>query len=329
MVDHSPTAPQARPGRRTLLCVLDWGLGHASRSLALLHRLEAGGETVVLASSGPARAFLVRECPGRTIHTLPPYRVTYPTRLMEWNVAVQLPRWLTTIWRERRCTAKLVKATGVDRVVSDNRFGCYAPGTPSVFLTHQLHPITGNRLVSALYRRYLQRFDAFWVPDYPAPDRRLSGELSDGRGYRGVHYLGPLSRLTPPARPATPFGTLALLSGPEPMRSRLEQAVLARLAHAAGRHVLVRGLPHGAPPLVGVPANVVVHAFADAALLPDLLAGADRIVCRSGYSTLMDVAAVTDLAKLTLAPTPGQTEQVYLAHRLVERVGCRYWGVDG
>ena len=348
-----------RPGQRTLLCILDWGLGHASRSLALADRLEERGEQTFFASCGRAKKFIETERPGVVVHELPAYAVTYPTRSMPLNVALQLPRWLRTIWRERRCCARLVEELRIDRIVSDNRFGCYVPGTPSVFLTHQLHPITHNAPVSWMYRKYLQRFDGFWVPDHPAPEDRISGKLSVADGYGGVVYIGPLSRLRrePPATDndrkqgigptnqrkrgvtADPsdqppplatlddppgLGAVALLSGPEPMRTQLENIVMEQLRHLPGRHVLVRGLPGNANPLHDPPPNLTVYDFADAGLLSRLLPVAEHIVCRSGYSTLMDVYAVTEGDKLILVPTPGQTEQIYLAEREAARIGCRF-----
>lgn len=325
-----PAPGNTRPGRRNLLCILDWGLGHASRSLALADALEAAGETTFFASCGRAKKFLEAERPGLQVHELPAYNVTYPTRFMPLNVALQFPRWVRTIWRERRCMDVLVEELTIDRIISDNRFGCYLPGVPSIFLTHQLHPITHNRLVSWLYRRYLQRFDAFWVPDYAESGQRLSGKLSDSAGYHNVVFIGPLSRLTGfsdqihPDAAVAEFSILAILSGPEPMRTQLENIMLAQLLTIPGQHVLVRGLPGDAPPLPS-PAlqNVTVYNFADTALLAQLLPAARHIVCRSGYSTLMDVYAVAEGKKLILLPTPGQTEQIYLARREALKHGSR------
>lgn len=298
--------------------------------------LEEAGEAVFFASCGRAKKFIEQERPGTIVHELPAYAVTYPTRSMPLNVAMQLPRWLRTIWRERRCCAKLVEELRIDRIVSDNRFGCYVPGTPSIFLTHQLHPITHSLPVSWLYRKYLQRFDGFWIPDYPGVEDRISGKLSLAEGYSGVEYIGPLSRLRgvpvdpsdlppPLAMKDSPPGlhVLALLSGPEPMRSQLENIVVEQLRTIPGDHVLVRGLPGSATPLPDLPDNITVHDFANAELLTRLLPTAKHIVCRSGYSTLMDVYAVTEGSKLILVPTPGQTEQIYLAKREANRVGCQ------
>ncbi|TXF88321.1 hypothetical protein FUA23_15180 [Neolewinella aurantiaca] len=317
----------SRPGQRTLLCILDWGLGHASRSLALANALEEAGEAVFFASCGRAKKFIESERPGTKVYELPGYNVTYPTRSMPLNVALQFPRWMVTIWRERRCCATLVQELRIDRIVSDNRFGCYVPRTRSVFLTHQLHPITNSRLVSRIYRAYLQRFDEFWVPDFAEAKHRVSGQLSGRRNYGHVQYIGPLSRLSAgmaeqQERGVSVLTVMALLSGPEPMRTQLEAIVVAQLSTVPGNHVLVRGLPGSANHLPDLPNNITVYDFADAALLSRLLPAAEHIICRSGYSTLMDVYAVTTGKKLILVPTPGQTEQVYLAKREARRIGC-------
>ena len=55
--------------------------------------------------------------------------------------------------------------------------------------------------------------------------------------------------------------------------------------------------------------------------LPDqrlaaVLQGCRTIICRSGYSTIMDLAALGVLDKARFCPTPGQSEQEYLAHWL-------------
>ena len=296
-----------------LLCVLDWGLGHATRSLALAERLRAEGEIIHWASSGRARQVLVDALPaGTLVHQLPAYNVRYPTGNMPINVALQLPRWLATIGREHRRTKALVKKLGVERIISDSRFGCYYPEIPAVFLTHQLHPITHSRPVSWLYRKWLRRcFTEFWVPDFP--DQRLSGRLSDQRGYPDVKYIGPLSRLRPVTAEAETFDTIALLSGPEPMRGRLEARLTERLRATPGRHLLVRGVPSARPPAtMGV---LTVRDYADGDFLSAHLPSAQRIICRPGYSTLMDLASLGISAELELIPTPGQTEQVYLANR--------------
>lgn len=298
----------------TLLCVLDWGLGHAARSLALADRLLQEGETTIFASSGRALAFLRQERPGANVYELPAYNVRYPTANMPFNVAIQLPRWWRTIQREQKATQKLVHAHSVDRIISDSRFGCYLPGVKSILLTHQLQPIFGFQPMSWAYTKYLQRFDEFWVPD--SATRKLSGTLSRAEGYENVRYIGPLSRLSfPSISPVKRWKSFSLLSGPEPMRSHLETKLLQQLEGLEGEHLLIRGLPsERSPERRG---NLEIKDFANAEFLAQNLPAAEYIICRSGYSTLMDLAPMPD-KKLLLIPTPGQTEQEYLARTQVQ-----------
>jgi hypothetical protein len=253
---------------------------------------------------------LRRELAEETVYDLPAYRVSYPSRRMSWNVARQAVRWQRTIWGEHRRCRQLVEELSIDRIVSDSRFGCYVRGTPSIFLTHQLHPITHFAPASAIYRWQLNHFSEFWVPDYGSPDR-LSGKLSGRQGYRNVTYIGPLSRLHPRPAAREPFEMLILLSGPEPMRTRLEDHLLDQLPAGAEGVKIVRGLPKDAPPLNWTGGEV--FNYADTPTLSALITAARYVVARSGYSTLMDLRALATPA--ILIPTPGQTEQQYLAQR--------------
>lgn len=289
----------------TLITPLDWGLGHASRSLALAKKLEAGGDRVSWASSGPAAAMLRREMPGVAVHELPAYEVTYRSRSMVWNVARQGLHWARTIRAEKKETAELVDKLGVERIVSDSRFGCYNADVASILLTHQLHPITFFAPASAAYEWQLRHFDEYWVPD-EGGHGRLSGKLSSGSGYEKVSYLGQLSRLAPVATSEN-FEMLVLLSGPEPMRTRLEEIIMAQLQGLACDYRVVRGLPQGGM------TDGVTYDYADTPTLSRLLSGCKYVVARSGYSTLMDLRAFDRRA--ILIPTPGQTEQSYLAQR--------------
>ena len=53
-----------------------------------------------------------------------------------------------------------------------------------------------------------------------------------------------------------------------------------------------------------------------------VILSAKYIICRSGYSTLMDLMALG--RKALLVPTPGQTEQEYLANYLGQQKIFQY-----
>ncbi|WP_116107058.1 glycosyltransferase [Lewinella sp. IMCC34191] len=292
----------------TLICCLDWGLGHAARSLALARQLQQEGLRISWASSGPAAEMLRHELPGTDIHELPPYRVRYDTKSMVFNVAKQAYYWRKTIRAENKATAKLVADLGIDRIISDSRFGCYHPGVHSVFLSHQLHPITHFAPATRVYRWQLAKFDEFWVPDDPGHNR-LSGKLSDPAGYENVLFIGSLPHIMP-REGVDDYDLLALLSGPEPMRTRLEEILLPQLEQLPHASRIVRGLPATAKPL---DTSLESINFTDTDTLSPLLTAARYVIARPGYSTLMDLRALNK--KAILIPTPGQTEQMYLAQR--------------
>jgi UDP-N-acetylglucosamine:LPS N-acetylglucosamine transferase len=80
--------------------------------------------------------------------------------------------------------------------------------------------------------------------------------------------------------------------------------------------VLVRGLPAEAEqPRAGE--NVTVYNHLPAAELEQQIQGASMVIARCGYSTVMDLAALQK--KSILIPTPGQTEQEYLARFLQQK----------
>jgi len=56
--------------------------------------------------------------------------------------------------------------------------------------------------------------------------------------------------------------------------------------------------------------------LADSKLLNDLINKSEILIMRSGYSSIMDLNKLERNA--VLVPTPGQTEQIYLAERLMK-----------
>ncbi len=61
-------------------------------------------------------------------------------------------------------------------------------------------------------------------------------------------------------------------------------------------------------------ANIDLISHINTQELQQLIVNAPTVICRSGYSTLMDLMTLGK--KAVLIPTPGQTEQEYLAKHL-------------
>lgn len=297
------------------MAVLDWGLGHAARSIALIRELQRQGARLIIAGSGAAGLLLRRECPDIPYLECPAYAVHYRGRNMYLSMFRQLPKIFTAILREHLWLRQLVRTKAIDLIISDSRFGCFHPAVPSLILSHQLQlplsPPWLSRLVNWLYHRILARFQAVWVPDQA---NGLSGSLSFPSPLARTRYIGCLSRLQPGGQVNDRYALLVLLSGPEPQRSFLETIILEQLRdQLPGPVLLVRGRPDlPDDKSLQLPGVEVVNVLAGTAL-QEALQSTEVVLCRSGYSSLMDLARLGK--KAILVPTPGQPEQEYLAQR--------------
>ena len=105
---------------------------------------------------------------------------------------------------------------------------------------------------------------------------------------------------------------VAILSGLEPQRSIFEQAILERYTNTSDKVLLVRGKVAEAQTKISRNNITMVASLSDQALL-EVMEQVTTIIARSGYSTIMDLAVLGLLHKAELHPTPGQSEQEYLA----------------
>lgn len=304
---------------KVLLAALNWGLGHATRCIPLIRTLEERGIEVVLASDGVAKYLWQAEFPHLTVAKLPSYRIQYDSPNMVWNIARQLPRIGYAIQAERRVLEALVEEHGITHVISDNRYGCFSKKTKNIFITHQLHlkiPVPGlDWLVNQVLRRSLSRFDEVWIPDQ-ASFPHLAGSLSHPALVQPPsRYIGILSRMQAgPER--SDYDVAIVLSGPEPQRSLLERRLIEQAIALPYKFIVVQGRPKQSHHHYEAD-NVEVVSYLTSEALNQVLLGSSVVVCRSGYSSLMDLVVLGK--KAILIPTPGQTEQEYLAHYLAQQ----------
>ena len=307
-----------------LVAPLDWGLGHATRCIPLIHQFLNADCEVIIAAEGQQRQLLAQEFPKLVFVDLPGYRLKYGKN--RWHtltkIILQTPKILITINHEKKWLKKIFNNKHLDIVVADNRYGLHHPSVVSVFITHQLHikSSLGNWIDDLLQKinyGFISRFNYCWVPDAADSDN-LAGELSHPSALPHVttSYMGVLSRIK--KNNSTPSGKLlVLLSGPEPQRTIFEQKILQQLNQMQCPATLVRGLA-GAD----IPGSALlnIHQHLPAAALQQAINEAGIIISRSGYSTIMDVLPLGK--KCIFIPTPGQPEQEYLAGYLAEKGWC-------
>lgn len=311
---------------RILIAPLDWGLGHATRNIPLIMSLLDKGCTVIIAADGAIKALLQHEFPNVTFLALRGYKIKYSKR-KSWfllKIAFQVPGILLSIYREHQWLKKTVKNYSINAVISDNRFGMYYSGIPSVYITHQLLIKTGNnfseKLASKFHVWVIKKYTYCWVPDFEGT-QNIAGQLSHPSNIpANVKYIGCLSRFERHKRVSLKYDLLILLSGPEPQRSIFEKLLLFQLQQFDGDVLLVRGQPGIDVALfhpTGISDNIQIKNHLTLKELNLAIEQAKIVICRSGYTTVMDLIKLQK--KAILVPTPGQTEQEYLGMYLMHQ----------
>ncbi len=310
---------------KVLVAPLDWGLGHATRCIPIIRALLKKGCRVWLAAEGSQALLLQTEFPGLEILPLEGYRVRYGQS--RWTLPIvlvqQLPRILGIIKREQAWLERQLEQHHFDLVISDNRYGLSSPNTRCIFITHQLQIKAPFGWLEYLLQKinygYIRNFSACWVPDV-ASEPNLAGILSHPpkKPSIPVAYLGLLSRFHPKTLPQK-YDYCILVSGPEPQRSFLETALIKAFAAVEGSCLLIRGKP-GNTEKIPVPGNIRVVSHLPGDELAIVLQESAFIICRSGYTSVMEILALR--RKAILIPTPGQTEQEYLGGLLMRHRYC-------
>lgn len=299
-----------------LVAPLNWGLGHVARCIPIIKELKARGFNPILASDGAALELLRKEFPEEKTLELPSYHIEYPGdgRNFKWKMLKNSPKIIQAILGEHRVVNGWVKEYALSGILSDNRPGVFSRKIPSVFMTHQLNVLSGSTswLTTQLQRFIIKKFDECWVPDFEGTPN-LSGKLGHLKKSRpNLKYIGPLSRLE--KRPASEkYALMVLLSGPEPQRGMLEEILRLELAGYPENVLFIRGIMQPEQ-TIEHEGNITCYNFMRAGELQQALNETRVVLCRSGYTSLMDLAKLGK--KAFLIPTPGQPEQEYLAKRL-------------
>lgn len=304
--------------KRILICPLDWGLGHATRCFPLIRELlRQDAEVIIAADKGPL-SLLRGEFPELESIVFPGYDIRYPSGgNMLLNMALQAPGILGKIRAEHLMLQDMIGKRKIDAVISDNRYGLWTNKVPCVFMTHQvrikcpawlrlLEPLTVRAT-----RLFMEKYTLCWIPDNEeAPG--LSGDLSHNIALpSNTSFVGPLSRFAGMSTAGSPdkYNILTILSGPEPQRSILENILLEQLSGTTFKTLLLKGTPGESN--IRSEGNVTILPHLDSSSMMAAMLQSDLIICRPGYSTIMDLAVLGK--KAVFIPTPGQTEQEYLA----------------
>jgi len=299
-----------------LVAPLHWGLGHATRCIPIINSLLDHGFNVIIASDGSALLLLQKEFSKLNTIELPSYNISYPKKgaHFKWKIFLKLPRILKVISSEKKIVQELVSEARIDGIISDNRFGIRSDKVPSVYLSHQLNVLSGStsNFSSKRHQNIIKKFTECWVPDFEGSEN-LSGKLGHlDKDSIKPKYIGILSRMKKKDLEKK-YDVLVLLSGPEPQRSFLEKKMILVFRWQKKSVLLIQGCVGSQQEVVRL-GNLTICNYMNSKELEDAINESEVIVSRSGYTSIMDLAAIGK--KAFFIPTPGQFEQEYLAKRM-------------
>ena len=316
--------------RKTILfCPLDWGLGHASRDIFIIHKLlDSEKYKIIIGADNAPYHLLKSEFPDLQFLRFPSFSIRYSGRFfLSTKVILQVPKILHWIHKEHRMLKSIISQQEVDIVISDNRYGLWNKNIHSVIISHQIKIFLPARmkwfepLLNLKIKKWLKKFDQCWVPDMEG-ENNLAGKLSHPeKPPLNLRYIGLLSRFQltrnqKNSKPTKKNEVLVILSGPEPQRSILEKKLIRHFRKKETSVLIVRGIPWQKKGQT-IYGNISLVSHLPSDLLYSYISMAKYVICRAGYSSIMDLTILNKPA--ILIPTPGQTEQEYLAQSLHSR----------
>ncbi len=314
--------------KNILVCPLDWGLGHASRMIPLVDALDERGYNVIIVADNLPLILLRQRFPHLSYMRFPSFGIRYSrTNSQFFRTLISIPKIVFHIVAEHQKLKSIVIERKIDLVISDNRYGLWHKRIPSVFITHQLHVKAPaffrftEPILNKLTLFFIKKYTLCLIPD-STEKRSLSGDLAWKTEIpQNTFSIGYLSRFmfnTYRNEMKYKYDILVILSGPEPQRSILEKKIISQLKETAIKALIVLGKPDLKENnnLKYTGQITTVNHLTDNELKGAIL-DIPIVVSRCGYSSIMDFVALGKQA--ILIPTPGQTEQEYLAEYVQQR----------
>lgn len=310
---------------KILFAPLDWGLGHVTRCIPLIQYCEAQGHQIFIAGEELCFSMLQPIFPNAMFVALSGYDIRYSKKKWQlpFRIMLQLPKLFFAVFREQNQMQKIVKEFDIQLVFSDNRYGLFHKSIKTIFITHQVniqipHLLIVQKMANQISHFFIGKFSECWVPDYASPAMAGKLSLSHPSTHFPITYIGNLSRMqSVTSNSMVQWDVLILLSGPEPQRTIFENILCQQFAKNSLRVACVRGKPLDKNPSKVEDSSIQYFSHLPTETMQQFLQQASIVICRAGYSSIMDLIKINKHA--ILVPTPGQTEQEYLGNYLQQK----------
>ena len=139
--------------------------------------------------------------------------------------------------------------------------------------------------------------------------------------HKNIKYIGVLSRLQKHTSLEKKFDYLFLISGPEPQQTLFANALIKKAQDFPNlKFALIS--PNNSKPETR---NIETFQLPNSKQLSEIIQQSKKIICRSGFSTIMDLYQLeVDFKNVIFVPTSGQTEQEYLANYLKDKFSAKF-----
>lgn len=282
--------------QRILYSYLNWGKGHLSRSIGVIRVLIQQGNTVIVAGESQDKSIIQSYFPSIEFIDFPGYPFQFSGKgnftADLWKTRTELQKF---ILKEMEEVEKITVQHQPSLVISDHRYGFRSSIIPSIFITHQVQLALKwwQKPAQFIHRRYMSSFNHIWIMD----DKKssIAGKLSQNT-LKNASFIGHFSRLEETNFPKDII--LGVVNGPAPYNQQL----LEKLVQNPTIDVIISPITH---------TDSRVIQAANWQEVDNYFHRAKKIYGYAGYSTIMDIVILKTQG--ALIPTPGQTEQVYLA----------------
>ncbi len=92
---------------------------------------------------------------------------------------------------------------------------------------------------------------------------------------------------------------------------------MSQIANIPGKKIVILGLTDEKDFIKEERGEIIVYNYLPREIISDLINLTNLVICRSGYSTVMELVSLNK--KALMIPTPGQTEQEYLSDFYLEQ----------